>query len=133
MRRMRNPSPVRHELPEPTFDIDEQPEVEDERGVEREPEADGTIIFKCLSPIKVSREDSPSDPPPEPVETREGTNWLNNKWSRDSFGDGTNKYQYENQDGSFYEKHRDGSADFLSSRGYPKHYPTADRNAPDTR
>ena len=135
MRRVRRPSPAYHELPEPVFDVYEQPEVENERDAGRGSEASDDLISKqCLSPnVTGYHEDSPSDPFPKSGETREGTNRLGNKWRKDPLGDGTIEYQYQNRDGSSYEKYRDGSADFLTPRGYPKHYPAASRNAPETR
>ena len=133
MKRTGGLSLARYELPGPTFDVDEQPEVENDRVVEGESEVGDVRVLKWLSPIPVYPENSPQDRFPDPVDTREGTNRLGNEWRRDSFGDGTNEYKYENQDGSFYEKHRDDNADFLSSRGYGKHYPAASRNAPETR
>ena len=117
MTQTRNLSPVRCEPPDPPFDVDEQPEIENERlGVEREWGVGDLRFLQCLSPITVYRENSR----------------LGNKWDKNYFGDGTNEYRYETQDGSFYEKHRDESADLLSSRGYGKHYPAASRNAPET-
>jgi len=133
MKRTRSLSPPSDELPDPTPGSDEQSEIENGRGVERESEVGNVRVLQCLSPITIYREDSPTDQFPEPVDTREGTNWLGNKWRRDSFDDGTNEYQYENRDGTSYEKCHDGSADFVSSQGYGKHYPAASRNAPETR
>ena len=87
MTQTRNLSPVRCEPPDPPFDVDEQPEIENERlGVEREWGVGDLRFLQCLSPITVYRENSPQDPFPKPVDTRKGTNRLGNKWDKNYFG-----------------------------------------------
>lgn len=99
-RRTQVPSPVRHELPEPTFDVDEQPEIENEREVRIECETDCDGV----------------------VESRSGINKLGDEYHITKFNDGAEGYQYENRDGSFYEKDRDGKVIFIP---HPRQRPEA--------
>ncbi|KAF9792149.1 hypothetical protein BJ322DRAFT_1206815 [Thelephora terrestris] len=75
--------------------------------------------------VLVNPVDTPPSPDPsqKPCRIVRGTNKRGNKFLGEHYPDGTNPYQYDNQDGTHYEKHRDGSADLLHrNRGFAKHY-----------
>lgn len=61
-------------------------------------------------------ENSTSDPSIEPVETTRGINKRGNRWTREDYGDQTDRYWYNNRNGTYYEKHPDGTAEFKDPR-----------------
>jgi len=93
---------------------------------------DGTVGHQ--SPRTVDRRSpaSPTGYESEPVRITRGINELDNEWIREEYGDKTNKWGYENVDGTNYNKNRDGSAD-LFGPGFMKHYsaPDSDVDARD--
>ena len=89
-----------------------------DEGLSYEEGRDETVDHRSPRPV------SP-DPLLEPVETAWGINRHGNEYNRAGYRDGTDEYRYNNQNGSQYEKHRDGSADFDSFRGFRKHYPAS--------
>jgi hypothetical protein len=100
-----------------------QPDIWNNRGVGNESETNGVRVVYSLSPITIYRENSSPGKFLEAVETARGINKLGNEYIRVDFSDGTYEYRYNNQDGSFYRRHRDGSSDMYFPNGYRKHYP----------
>ena len=88
-----------------------------DEGLSHEEGGDGTVDHRSPHPVGL-------DPLLEPVETARGINRHGNEYNRAGYRDGTDEYWYNNQNGSHYEKHRDGSADF-DVRGFRKHYPAS--------
>lgn len=110
-----------------SVDTRQQPNINDQSDSDRGTENDDVRhgVVRCATPFLVRRRDTPPSPDPvlEPSEVVRGINKHGNRFRRALYPDRTDSYQYDNRDGSHYEKHRDGSADFHSSRGFTKHYP----------
>jgi len=125
------------------------------------PQSPGTVgprVVQCLSPMAIHPGNSTPGPFLRPVDAHRRINRYGNEYHREIYGDGTDSYWYNNRDGSYFKKYRDGSTVFYrrgSSREYPapvsdesvgpkehssgaardvsQRYPVEDRSVPATR
>ena len=96
--------------------------------VDKQAEINHALEFDDANPVnslgcRVFRESTPPESFQKPVKRVSGVNKLGNAYRGVHYPDRTNSYEYENINGTHYEKHRDGSADLYLHQKLVRHYP----------